>query len=484
MAHAGWKPSRRDALKALEGIGVSSLVAGCETFQKQHDDDHKPHNIVVICSDDHRYDFMSFVDEPTTPSFLETPNLDRLARGGVHASNAFASTSLCGPSRATMLTGQYAHTHRVLNNTRPIPSVEDTFPERLQTRGYDTAFVGKWHLFQSDSPYPRPGFDHWVSFKGQGQYFGQDFNVNGRREKRTGYITDNLTDAALDWLRSEAGDRPFFLFLSHKAVHHPWRPAPRHKGRYSGVSIDRPVTFDETLPGGGDKPDWVVEQRTKPFGVGSRNYGRLYRKYCETILALDESVGAVMDYLEGAGLADETLLVYLSDNGFLLGEHGLIDKRVAYEPSIRIPLVTSAPGRLEPGTEVTQLTANIDLAPTLLDFANVPTPTSVDGRSVRPLLTPTEHTEWRDALLYEYFWSPKFPHPPGEFALRTSTSKYVLSYGRPDTNEFYDLTHDRHERHNRIDADGYQQQISQLKERLFDRLKTTGSVLNPVLQQA
>ena len=472
--------SRRSALKTLTGFGTTALLAGCTGLLTGEPDDDRPRNVVFIFSDDHRYDFMDFLAEPGTPAFLETPNLRRMAQQGAHFSNAFVSTSLCGPSRATVLTGQYAHNHQVLNNTRPIPTVDDTFPEQLQTQGYETAFIGKWHLFQSDSAHPQPGFDYWVSFKGQGRYFGQNFNINGQRVHRDGYITDLLTESTLNWLRNRDGDRPFFLFLSHKALHAPWRPAPRHKGRYTDASVAPPETINETKRKDHTKPRWVEVQRTEPFGIANRNFEKLYRKYCETLFTLDESIGTLMDYLDESGLANSTLLLYTSDNGFLLGEHGLLDKRVAYEPSIRIPLLAYAPGFIKPVTKVKDLISNIDFAPTMLEVADQSPSDVIDGRSFLPLLTGKGVDQWRASILYEYFWSPKFPYPPGQFALRTESAKYALSYGRPDKDEFYDLERDPLERHNRIDDKAYQQQISRFKKRLFDRLQATGSVLNPV----
>ena len=471
--------SRRNALKTFTGLGTTALLAGCTDSLVQGFGD-RPQSVVFVFSDDHRYDFLDFMDEPGTPDFLETPNLNRMARNGAHISNTFVNTSLCGPSRATVLTGQYTHRHDVLNNTKPIPTVDNTFPEQLQKQGYETAFIGKWHLFQSDSAYPQPGFDHWVSFKGQGRYFGQNFNVNGKRVRRNGYISDLLTEYALNYLRNRDSGKPFFLFLSHKAVHAKWHPAPRHKGRYADLPIDPPETIDETKGNNHMKPKWVEIQRNEHFGVANRNWKKLYRKYCETLLALDESIGSILDHLDESGLADSALLLYASDNGFLLGEHGLLDKRVAYEPSIRIPLLAYAPGFIEPGTEVTQLISNIDFAPTLLDIAGQSIPDAMDGQSFLPLLTGEGADQWRDALLYEYFWSPRFPYPPGQFALRTENAKYVLSYGRPHKNEFYDLERDPLERHNRINDKAYQNRISRVKKRLYARLKATDAPLNPI----
>lgn len=466
-------------MKSLGGMTTTTLLGGCDG-PLTTSDGHQRRNVVVILSDDHRYDFMDFVDEPGSPHFLETPHLDQMAAKGAHVQNMFVNTSLCGPSRATVLTGRHTHEHQILNNTRPIPPVDETFPHLLQNAGYETAFIGKWHLFQSNRAYPHPGFDHWVSFNGQGQYFDQRLNVNGEQVKQDGYITDLLTEYARDWLRKRDGDQPFFLILSHKAVHYPFRPAPRHNGRYADVAITPPQTKDETKHGRNKKPEWVNTQRNKRLGVGSRNLEQLYRQYCETVLSLDESIGAILTTLDESGLADSTLTLYTSDNGFLLGEHGLIDKRVAYEPSIRVPLLAYAPGLIEPGTEVSHLVSNIDVAPTILDIANQPPHETTDGRSFLPLLTGDGVNQWRDILLYEYFWSPKFPHPPGQYALRTETEKYALSYGRPDTNEFYDLERDPRESHNRINADDYQKRVSRIRKRLFDRLNATDSIFNPI----
>lgn len=475
----GTRVSRRRALHALSGVGVTATLSGCETVQPP-DATHTPRNVVFLLSDDHRFDFLSALSEPGTPRFLETPHMDQLVTEGAHLSNAFVTTSLCAPSRASILTGQYAHEHGILTNQSPMPALEQPFPQLLQQRGYETAFIGKWHLYHRDTADPRPGFDHWVSFTGQGRYVGQNFNVNGRRVQRDGYLTDILTEYALNWLRQRDASSPFFLFLSHKAVHAPWRPAPRHKGRYANASITRPETFDETKHDKSTKPTWVENQRNNKLGVANRNFERLYRKYCETLLSLDESVGAVMEYLNESDLAGSTLLLYMADNGFLLGEHGLIDKRVAYDPSIRVPLLAYAPGLIEPGTEVSNIVANIDLAPTILDVAGFNVPDAMQGRSFLPLVTDGEVDKWRNSLLYEYFWDSSFPYPPTQFVLRSKRYKFVFSYGRPDKNEFYDLKRDPHEQTNRIDADKYQDRISRFQRLLDEKLTATGGDEIPI----
>lgn len=472
--------SRRRALEALGGVGITATLSGCEAVRPPEAPGQEPRNVIFILSDDHRFDFLSALDEPGTPAFLETPHMNRMLDEGARLSNAFVTTSLCAPSRASILTGQYAHEHGVLTNQPPMAALEGTFPELLQEHGYETAFVGKWHLYHRDTADPRPGFDHWVSFTGQGRYVGQNFNVNGRRVERDGYLTDVLTEYALDWLRQRDDDAPFFLFLSHKAVHRPWRPPPRHRGRYADAPVTRPETFDETKHGPKGKPKWVENQRLGKLGVATRDFERLYRRYCETLLSLDESVGAVLDYLDETGLANSTLTLYMGDNGFLLGEHGLVDKRVAYEPSIRVPLLAYAPGLVEPGTELTDVVANIDVAPTVLDVADVDVPDAMQGRSFRPLLTGEGEDGRENALLYEYFWDSSFPYPPTQFVLRSNRYKYAFSYGRADRNEFYDLERDPRERHNRIDADGYRDRIARFESRLNERLTATGGDEIPI----
>ena len=216
----------------------------------------RPRNIVFILSDDHRYDFMGFMGKPV---FLETPNLDRLARHGAHIQNAFVTTSLCSPSRASILTGQYPHRHGVVDNNTDIAAGVIFFPQYLQRAGYETAFIGKWHMGH-ESDEPRPGFDRWISFRGQGEYFSPDLNVDGTRIKQKGYITDILTDYAVEWLKQKR-NKPFFLYLSHKAVHAEFEPAPRHQGRYAHAAVEYPTSMANTEDNYRGKPRWVREQR-------------------------------------------------------------------------------------------------------------------------------------------------------------------------------------------------------------------------------
>jgi len=475
------------------GYGAAGLVllaATGRSLPASRRDEAGRRNIVFVLSDDHRYDFMGFM--PTGPEFLETPHMDRMARQGAHLANAFVSTSLCSPSRASILTGQYMHHHRVVDNQRPEPDGTVFFPQYLQGAGYETAFVGKWHMGH-DHDRPRPGFDHWVSFKGQGTYFDPTLNINGRRETLQGYTTDILTDQALAWLRDgRDAERPFFLYLSFKAVHYPFQPAPRHQGRYDQAEVERPETMANTERNYQTQPHWVRERRYSIHGVDHMETGpydndpvpsfdELYRQYCETVRGLDENLGRVLDYLDKSGLSDSTLVVYMGDNGFALGEHGFYDKRDAFEESTRVPMLAYAPGLIEPGAKVTQMVQNIDIAPTLLEAAGVRAPAAaqMDGRSFLPLLA-GQSIPWRDHILYEYHWEWNFPATPTVFAIRTDRYKYIYYHGVWDHDGFYDLQTDPHERHNLINVPAYRGQIEAMKQQLFDELEAGGGLSIPV----
>ena len=445
----------------------------------------QPRNVVVILSDDHRYDFMGF--HPDAPDFLRTPHLDRMAAEGAHLANAFVTTSLCSPSRASILTGQYAHNHRIVDNTSPIPEGTRFFPHDLRENGYRTAYVGKWHMGEVDDE-PQPGFDHWVSFRGQGSYTDPLLNVNGEQVPHEGYTTDILTDYALDWLREQDGSEPFFLELSHKAVHAEFVPAPRHVGTYAEITVPYPPTMADTERNYWGKPRWVREQRTSWHGVDYLYHGTLgpggfdafYRRYAEALLALDESVGRVLEYLDESGLAENTLVLYLGDNGFLLGEHGLIDKRNAYEASIRIPMLAWAPGWIEPGSRVDGLVRNLDIAPTLLELTGASTTIPMDGQSFLGLLSGEPAGEVDREFLYEYYWEYAFPHTPTTFALRGDRFKYIFYHGVWDTFELYDLQNDPQERVNLIEVPAFRPVADEMRDRLFDRLAADDAMVVPM----
>jgi N-acetylglucosamine-6-sulfatase len=442
--------------------------------------DARRRNVVIVLTDDHRYDLLGVMGHP----FVETPHMDSVARNGALFRNAFVTTALCSPSRASMLTGRYAHRHRVVDNNNPIPPGTTFFPQYLQRAGYATAFVGKWHM-GGESDAPQPGFDHWISFRGQGTYLpsASGLNINGRRVPQKGYITDELTDYALEWLNQRDAQKPFFLMLSHKGVHSEFIPAERHRGRYAGRSAPRPPTLAQAAPGA-NRPTWVANQRNSWHGVEFPYHSDLdvdayYRAYAETLLAVDDSLGRVLGWLKDRKLDDDTLVIYLGDNGFMFGEHGLIDKRTAYEASMRIPLLMQAPGLITPGTTVEGVAANIDLASTVLDAAGLVPPAGLDGTSLLPLATGAV-AKVRDALLYEYYWERNFPQTPTMHALRTDRYKYIHYHGIWDTDELFDLQADPHESKNLIADPAHQATVRALNGQLFTLLEQTEGMYIPL----
>ncbi len=478
--------SRRSFLRTA---GAASLAMGLPTAGAAAPDGklskipgQKPRNVIFILSDDHRYDFMGFLGKP---KFLETPNMDRMARDGAYIENAFVTTSLCSPSRASILTGLFSHKHGVVDNQTDVRKDLVFFPQYLQQLGYETAFMGKWHMGHGDDE-PRPGFDRWISFKGQGEYYDCQLNVDGKRTRATKHISDELTDYALDWINQDR-DKPFFLYLSHKAVHAMFEPAKRHLGKYENVEIEYPESMADTEENYKGKPAWVKEQRNSWHGVdymyhGQMDFDTFFKRYCETLLSVDDSIGRVLDGLEVKGLLDSTLVFYMGDNGFCFGEHGLIDKRHMYEPSMRVPFLAHCPQLIEPGTKVTQLVQNIDVAPTVLEAAGVRAPDYMDGRSFLPLLE-GEEVEWRDAVFYEYYWEAAFPQTPTTYGVRTDRYKFIHYHGIWDTDELYDLQADPDEMHNLIDVPEHQDRIKQMREQLYSWLERTDGMQIPLRRE-
>jgi len=459
----------------------------------------KPMNIIFILADDHRYDAMGFMNKIKG---LQTPGMDRLAKEGVHIKNAFVSTALCSPSRASILTGQYAHTHTVVDNEAALPSNLVFFPSYLQKSGYQTAFVGKWHMGNTDDQ-PQPGFDHWISFQGQGVYYNPTFNVDGKRIKQAegSYITDLLTDYALEWLNKTNKSKPFFLYLSHKGVHAEFYPAKRHEGKYTDVPVvcppsmyltatDSSKTYGIPTPPGSqvntrDIPNWVRAQRYSWHGVdymyhGTIKFDDFYRRYLETLQAVDESIERIINWVVSHGLKDNTMIVYMGDNGFSFGEHGLIDKRHAYEESMRVPLLVWAPGMVKPNSVMEQIIMNVDLAPTFLDLAGIAKPKQMQGFSFAEILGGKSVTWQRDKVFYEYYWEAAFPQTPTTFAIRTERYKYIYYNGIWDINELYDLQADPYEMNNLIRDPAYQQTGMKLRTELFNWLGQTGGLQIPL----
>jgi N-acetylglucosamine-6-sulfatase len=439
-------------------------------------------NVIFILTDDHRYDAIGFMKGQ---AFLETPHLDSLARDGVHCRNAFVTTALCSPSRASILTGKYAHQHKIVDNNTPIPAGTSFFPALLQKAGYDTAFIGKWHMGHEGDD-PQPGFHHWVSFRGQGTYQpkGQTLNVDGKRTPRKGYITDELTDYALDWLDKRPSGRPYFLYLSHKATHADFQPADRHKGKYKNAVFVPPKTMAAEGDAAKGRPMWVQNQRNSWHGVDYPYHSDLsladyYKQYAETLCAVDDSVGRIIDALRKRGELDSTLIIYMGDNGFAFGEHGLIDKRTAYEESMRVPLLARCP-ELFPGSgTVPEVVANIDIMPTILAAADVKVPDGLAGSNFLPLLQ-GKKSQWRDSLLYEYYWERNYPQTPTIHALRGSRYKYIRYHGIWDLDELYDLQEDPLETTNLISDPRHQSTVKEMNQALFAKLEQTGGMNMPL----
>lgn len=442
-------------------------------------------NVIFILSDDHRHDFMGFTGKIP---WLKTPGMDKMAKEGAYFKNTFVTTALCSPSRASILTGQYSHEHTIVDNVAPEPPNLIYFPQYLQKAGYQTSFFGKWHM-GSDDDRPRKGFDHWESFKGQGVYYNPELNINNKqvKYKDSTYITDLLTEHAIDWLKKREAEKPFFLYLSHKAVHAPLTPAKRHKGMYANKKYVFPETYYQTL---NDEykalkwPEWVKQQRYSWHGVdflyhSHQNIEEIVQTYCETLMGVDESVQSVLNYLKENNLEQNTMVVYMGDNGFSWGEHGLIDKRHFYEESAKVPFLVYAPGLFKGGQTITKMVQNIDIAPTILELAGLKKADNMVGNSFTQLLKGNE-VGWRDRIFYEYFWEYDFPMTPTIFGVRTDKYKYTRYYGIWDQNELYDLENDPNEMYNLIEKPEHQATVKELANQLLTWLETTKGMQIPL----
>lgn len=454
-------------------------------IQLQKIADQNKMNVVFILSDDHRYDFMGFTGKLP---WLKTPNMDKMANEGAVFKNAFVTTSLCSPSRASILTGQFSHVHTIVDNAAPEPKNLVYFPQYLQQNGYQTSFFGKWHM-GDESDNPRPGFDHWESFRGQGQYYNPNLNINGQRVqyKDSTYITDLLTEHATQWLDKRDKKKPFFLYLSHKAVHSPVSPAKRHVGMYKNNKYALPPTYYQTINDDYKAlkwPEWVKQQRYSWHGVDfiyhtHQNIEETVQTYCETLMGVDESIGSVLDYLKKNGLEDNTMVIYMGDNGFSWGEHGLIDKRHFYEESVKVPFLVYAPKLFKGGQAIEKMIQNVDIAPTILALAGLKKPDYMPGKSLVQLLK-GDTTDWRKKIFYEYYWEYDFPMTPTMFGVRTDKYKYIRYNGIWDQNELYDLENDPNEITNLIEKPEYQALTKQLAGDLFEWLESTGGMQIPL----
>jgi len=431
------------------------LVGGL--FSSLRADTKKP-DVLFVLLDDLRWDALGYMGHP----YVKTPNLDRLREQGAVMANAFVTTSICCPSRATFLTGTLANRHGVIDNESADynPEVTPPLTKYLQEAGYRTAMIGKWHMGNSGAP--RPYFDFWLSFKGQGVYNNPLFNIDGKKVQHKGYTTDLLTDYAIDFIKRQPTTQPFFVMLSHKAVHEPFMPAPRHKDAFGAdAKLAQPPSYSEDFA---DKPAWQrrqasrevrwhyrtreIEEEKLPAALPADPW-KGYDKYVDQLrclAAVDEGIGKIIALLRERGTLDNTLIVFTSDNGYFHMEHRRWDKRLAYEESLRIPMLVVYPGHIQPGSTINQLVTNADFAPTILAYAGLPVPAQMQGASMKPLFE-EKNPRWRNAVFYEY-WKELVHSIPTMTALRTERYKLITYPEINDLDELYDLAQDPHEMRN------------------------------------
>jgi arylsulfatase A-like enzyme len=410
-------------------------------------------NIVFIMTDDHAAHAISAYGSKVNT----TPNLDRLAREGALFTSVFATNSICTPSRATILTGQYSHLNGVTMFNR-FDSARMTVARLLQQGGYHTAMIGKWHL--GSDPV---GFDTWEIFPGQGDYVDPVLYTATSEKKYTGrYATDVVTDLALDFIATRPAGKPFFLMLHHKAPHRPWTPNAEHGAHFSTRTIPEPATMWDDYQG---RTDALRENKQRlvdltpadvkqepPAGLAGDaltrwKYQRYMQDYLATVQSVDDNVGRVLDALDKAGLGRDTIVIYTSDQGFFLGDHGLFDKRFMYEESIRMPFLVRWPAALKPGTRVDAMGLNVDFAPTFLDAAGLPPSPDMQGRSLVPVLRGQTPPDWRSSMYYRYYHDPGHHNTRAHYGVRTKTHKLIY-FWKKDQWELYDLVKDPQEMHN------------------------------------
>ena len=403
-------------------------------FNTAKADDTRP-NFIFVLTDDHRYDAMGVVQreqgERGRFPWCKTPSMDRMAEEGVRFRNAFVTTSLCSPSRAAFLTGTFNHKNGIVYNNTPFPEDSVTWATLLRASGYKTGYMGKWHMGKQRGQ--RPGFDYSASFLGQGKYKNQAFEINGVLEPTKGWVDDVSTNFAIDFIR-ENKSKPFAIQLSFKSPHGPCKPDSRLKKLYKGEYC-RPA-LNESFP-----PPYIISDTTEPhYEIGTPDR-RMNRFRC--INGADENLGRVLDLLDELDLAENTMVVYASDNGFYMGDHGLKDKRTAYEESMRIPLLVRFPKYARTGALEDADVLNIDLAPTILDYAGLEIPEAMQGRSWRKLLEEGDATDWRTSFFYEYFESAGAA--PTLQAVRTANYKLVKYPDHPEWTQLFDLNDDPYE---------------------------------------
>jgi len=447
----------------------------------------RPPNVLVILCDDLRWNALGCTGHPQ----IRTPNIDQLAKEGVLFENAFCTTSLCSPSRASILSGLYAHKHGVTNNFTEFPAELASFPKQLQAAGYKTAYLGKWHMGENNDE-PRPGFDWFVSHKGQGKYFDTEFNFNGQERRIVpGYYTTVVTDMAEKWL-SEQKQQPWMLMIGHKAPHSFYFPEKKYEHEFADVKVKYPDSaFDLTR-----KPKWIEQRLTTWHGIygplfeyrkkfpdtsaeGVVDFERMVKGYWQTILSVDDSVGRLVELLKQRGELDNTVVIFMGDNGLLEGEHGMVDKRTMHEPSIRIPVILRYPGaKITPGQRVKSQVLTIDIAPSICELAKVEPMKDIHGKSFAKLISDGDST-WRKSWFYHYNYEKQFPYTPNVRGIRTEQWKFIRyphGDGSPDRHlmELYDLNADPGERTNLAQDSRYQVTLQQLNSELLRSMTQAG----------
>jgi arylsulfatase A-like enzyme len=471
-------------------------------------------NIIFIMADDHAWQAISAYGSRLNT----TPNLDRLADEGVIFRNSFVCNSICAPSRAAILTGKHSHANGVTDNRQRFDSSQVTFPKLLQEAGYQTALIGKWHL-KSDPT----GFDYWNILPGQGSYYNPDFIEMGRNYREQGYATTIITDKAIKWLQERDTTRPFCLMVHHKAPHRNWMPDTADLDLFEGRTFPIPENFFDDYEGrqaaglqemsimqdmrmssdlkitgaDGDSvtqvekdylsylknrltpeqyKDWTMEYDSISKAYNEHHvtgdslavykFNRYLTDYLRTVQSIDRNTGRLLDYIDASGLKDNTLVIYTSDQGFYLGEHGWFDKRFMYEESFRTPLMMRLPAGYTASGDISEMVQNIDLAPTFLEMAGMTPPDEMQGMSLVPLLRDSKPGRWRDALYYHYYEYPAEHAVRKHYGIRTERYKLIHFYDDIDQWELYDLTTDPHEMHNLIDDPGYDKIEKDLRKRL------------------
>ncbi len=449
-------------------LGLIGAVAGAGMLEAYAAADERP-NILYIMADDHASHAISAYGS----AINQTPNIDRIARGGMRMTNCFCTNSICTPSRGAILTGQYSHRNGVYTLSDRIDPNRNNVAKELRNAGYQTGMIGKWHLGTDPT-----GFDYWNILPGQGVYYDPVFITPAGRKKYNGYCTDIIGDISLEFLKQRDRKKPFFLMSHHKAPHRPWQPGPKYAHLFDGQAIAEPDNLYDHYQGKpksvaavtmkvGEDMNIPTDLKTeKPAGLEGDTlrkwaYQLYIKDYLRCIQSLDDNVGRLLDYLDSENLTKNTIVIYTSDQGFFLGDHGWFDKRLMYEESLRMPFLVRCPGVILPGSVSDAMVLNIDFAETFLDYAGVKTPAEMQGRSFRPVLEGRQPKNWRTSMYYRYWMhNTSDHHVPAHYGIRTKKWKLIYYYGKPlgmkganppDTEpdwELFDMEKDPREMHN------------------------------------